>query len=345
MTDLNHTKFNFMRALKIVIPSVLVYLIFFFACKFYGTYFLAIPIGDVQVKNKIISNTILKKNFKFVVLGDSSSIVSLMPQVLGDSTVNLSGWGTSTMDNYYILKRYLASHSEAPKCILLTNSYFTDLHYQGKLWTMQIPTDFYSFQELNDIYNTSKVNGGYPASEYFYVEYLSMVLWAKLKLNLLPFISLRRIIYGPSAENFRYTYRNLDISITRGFVENNKDTKMNQIKLSGEINFYKHPFKPFITEDFYTKETLDLASKHNIHVIVMPSPFNRDFATGQILQHQKDFYAHLQKLSSQFGNSTFILPPKLDGSKFDSLTHIKGEHAKEYSLLFKQAIEGVCPLQ
>lgn len=74
--------------------------------------------------NKDICNTRQEKRYDVLVLGDSASNGAYVPEILSDSTLSLALGGTTAVENYYILKEYLANN-EAPNVIYIS---FSDTH-------------------------------------------------------------------------------------------------------------------------------------------------------------------------------------------------------------------------
>lgn len=75
--------------------------------------------------NREITNTTQEKHYKTVILGDSAANAAYMPEILSDTTINLSLGGTTPFANYYIMKEWLMHH-EAPDTCYIS---FVDFHF------------------------------------------------------------------------------------------------------------------------------------------------------------------------------------------------------------------------
>jgi hypothetical protein len=332
------------QIIKIIAPVIICYAIYFLTLEYFGSYFLQIPVRDIRAKNEIIANREVQKNFKFIILGDSSTAVSVMPKVLGQSAMNFSGWGTSSMDNYYVLRRYLAAHL-APECVLLSNSYNTDLHYKEKLWTTYIHTGFYSLEELGEIYKVSEVFKGYPSSEMSYFQFMFKGIMTKLKLSNLPTISFGMFNFLTPKPVNKYNLNVRKIADTRGFVGTNKKYSPNKEDLDEEMKFYKNGFNPFPAEDYYIQKILELSNAKKIKVIFLPAPMAKVLDMFNPEEYQLKFGLHLKKLMEPFHGTIYLEPIPVNGKHFSSLLHLSNEEAFGYSLRLKSQVKDSCTLE
>lgn len=74
--------------------------------------------------NKEQANTRQEKDYRVIILGDSTANASYAPEILSDDTINLSLGGTTPVENYYILDDWLA-HNNAPDVCYIS---FMDHH-------------------------------------------------------------------------------------------------------------------------------------------------------------------------------------------------------------------------
>jgi hypothetical protein len=208
--------------------------------------------------------------------------------------MNLSGWGTSMMDNYHLFERYM-KHHVAPECILLSTSYNNDLHYKNKLWNGYIFLGFYSFEELAKIYDVSSKINGYPATEMSKEIFLLHSLLTKMKL--MDFENVNFIFYLRNIlTNTKFKYNFGRFKLDRGFVEVNEPANLANKSFRGqEFDFYQKGFIPFPTEDYYLGQFIELARKHNSKVIFLPPPlvkipdfFNPDSFLKDMKNHHVD---------------------------------------------------------
>lgn len=64
-------------------------------------------------------------NFDTVILGDSGAKSALIPELIGDSCINLAVGGATPIEMYYRLSEYIENH-DAPKCAVIM---FAPFHY------------------------------------------------------------------------------------------------------------------------------------------------------------------------------------------------------------------------
>lgn len=329
---------------KIIAPIVVCYGLHYFALEFHDNYLQQIPIKDLKAKNDIIANKLLRENFQTIILGDSSTAVSVMPSVLGRLTMNFSGWGTSSMDNYYVLKRYLSVHSP-PGCILLSTSYNTDLHYQDKFWSIYIYSGFYSFEELSQIYKDSEEFKGYPSREMSYFEFMLKSAMTRLRLYNLPEVNFNKFVFGNKKTIGKYDVDLEKISDNRGFVGSNAAFSGNKLGLDSEVDFFKRGFIPFEAEDHYLRKIFELSNQNKVKVFFLPAPMASipDVFSPEIYQEQLG--EHIKKLMSSFPNMTYLNRIPVKNNKFSSLLHIAKEEAHPYTAILRKQMQERCILE
>lgn len=104
--------------------------------------------------NKEFTHNNQDKYYDAVILGDSMAATSFMPELLSDSTVNLSLSGSSPVEGYYTLKHYLDSN-DAPKDVFIC---YMDYHLAHDDFTFDGSNQVhkYSIKDYWEIYNTIK---------------------------------------------------------------------------------------------------------------------------------------------------------------------------------------------
>jgi len=112
----------------------------------------------------VLSGKFPIRNPKVLILGDSTAGFNYTAGVLPD-TLTLSMFSGSFAEHYYAFKRYLEKYP-APKCVILTASYNWSYHRADRFWDIYPYHNFYSWKELNDIYDTSRKVGDFPATEF-----------------------------------------------------------------------------------------------------------------------------------------------------------------------------------
>ncbi|MFA6238501.1 MAG: hypothetical protein WC635_14300 [Bacteriovorax sp.] len=329
--------------LKVFLPVIVLYGIYYYTVMNYGQFFLQVPVISYKFKNGVIANTkLFKKKFELIILGDSSTAYSIMPVVLGKRSVNLSGWGGSSLISYYMLKRYLDNHSHKPGCVLFSNSHNTDLHYKDKLWTIYILLEFFSVKELSEIYDESVAVNGYPSTEMNYFEFMLKSILSVAKLSNMPEVTTSKLKYIQS-ENFLKIVKQMIAD--RGFTGNIELPQPRHSYLDDELKFFSKGFIPHATDDYYFKKILELGREKGIKILFLPSPLASRAGVFNPDQYRRDSEYHLKKIMQAYPESIYLAPIPVDNKNFITLDHINTDEAFVYSGKLKEQIQAYCTLE
>ncbi len=95
--------------------------------------------------NREVSRQGQDKYYDTVILGDSVANAAYMPELLSDSTINLSLSGSTPLENYYTLQEWLEKHDPPKTCYLS----FTDDHFLffSTFWTRVMYSHRYSLED------------------------------------------------------------------------------------------------------------------------------------------------------------------------------------------------------
>lgn len=327
---------------KTLVPFLLLYLLYILVIWKLEYYVIKMPVRGYDFKNDVAARRAMPQDFDTLILGDSSTALSVVPHYLGNS-VNLSGWGTSSMDNYHMLLRYMENHKN-PSCILLSTTYNHQMHYREKLWTNYIFLNFYSLKELQVIYDeTLKVNG-YPANEMSKVEFLFKGLLTKLKL--LNYDNIDFFFYAESIiknQPLKFKISLPHLKANKGFVESNLSTATPIADFLGDDHsYYLQPFEAFPTEDLYIEKIVDYAKKINSKVIFLPPPLvviPNYFNPAPYLESLKNHISPL--ILKHPGNKYLELIPNTRAD-FYSITHMNTPGAIKFSKKIGEQISSDC---
>lgn len=105
--------------------------------------------------NKEKANSPEDRYYDTIILGDSMANAAYMPEVLSDSTINLSLGGMTPVENYYVLQDWLATHS-APKVCYIS---FQDAHLivEDCFWTRAMYSHRFRPEQNLEILRTAEI--------------------------------------------------------------------------------------------------------------------------------------------------------------------------------------------
>ena len=116
--------------------------------RFGGMYYIT-PEEACLKWNQSITSITQNKEYKTIIVGDSSANAGFMPEALSDTTINLSVLGTSPIEGYYILKEYLQNNQVPQDCFIC----YSDSHYHMMelYWDEIVSNHRLSFKDNVDI--------------------------------------------------------------------------------------------------------------------------------------------------------------------------------------------------
>jgi hypothetical protein len=322
-----------LKKLKLILILISLYGFYFFMVSYFEAYLLQMPSRAYRFNNSIAEKRSLQQDFGILVLGDSSTAVSVVPKLIGNSTVNISGWGASMMETFTLFDRYLKRH-RPPKCIVLSGSYNNDLHYKDKLWTNYIFLNYYDMFELDKIYETSKIYNGYPSTEMSKLNFLLEGFFTKAKLansSNVSFTSFLRSMIIGNAKMRLQIRRNLLIE-RRGYVGSNIPTNLKfEDFLGSELDYYKKGFKPYAAEDYYFNQILKTAAQTKTKVLFLPPPLAELPGFFTPAPYLKDMKSHLEKDLLKYEGNVYLDTIPTNYKHFFSIAHMNNVEAKLYT--------------
>ncbi len=103
---------------------------------------------------------------QILVLGDSTAAFNLNAASLGGAA-SLGMVNGTVIETYYIFRRFLVRHP-APRCVLVSIS-FQEQNREQLFWNQFVKNDFFSAEELREIYRTSQRFNEFPSSSFTYL--------------------------------------------------------------------------------------------------------------------------------------------------------------------------------
>ncbi len=240
--------------------------------------------------NKDKASTTSDKPYEMIILGDSVANAAYAPEILSDRTLNLSLGGTTTVENYYILRDWL-EHNKAPKVCYIS---FMDFHMATLdcFWTRSMYSHRFRFdQNAEMLYAATKYDGPGILSEHPVLDYLSYELRLPNKYIAAFTNASFNQRYKGNAEARRLNELHGGRYIGRGTTEYQSDS---------ENVYTEFTVAPLI--DVYYRKILALCRENQItvRIIKLPLPENRVFTE----EYEKSFYAYYDALEKDYPEIT-----------------------------------------
>lgn len=276
--------------------------------------------------NKDICNTRQEKRYDVLVLGDSASNGAYVPEILSDSTLSLALGGTTAVENYYILKEYLANN-EAPNVIYIS---FSDTHMMREdcFYNRQLYTHRYRLDELTEIISRAK-----------YYEEPSIIT----DTYLTDFISYE----------FYFPNKYITSMMNGGFNQrkNGNDNALKSIELhkgryislNNTVNESQKPvvfdsFKVAPLFDEYYRRIISLCSENNMKLRVIKTTMDENVEFTD--KYEAEFWNYYSQLLSEYDNLTVDWLKETEGHfYFRDNVHMNNRGAR----LFSQKIKSMYP--
>lgn len=254
-----------------------------------------------KYKFDFINNTNL--DFKTLVIGDSTTDAAVIPKLQNNERYNLSLGGSSTIDAYFLLKRYLKNNHKLTNLVIGYNSQSFDKREffirHGLMLNM------FSFLELaelgseldDDLNLLDSNNLGFSSGTInffknlkivrylYYYELLTIQLsLSNYQLNLVGNLfnpSLYKLNYNKYIESLANPYVNLDVR-----------TEVND-KISSDVAPKLIVNKLF---NLYLLKILELAKENRISVYIIHPPINQIYNDNKMLMSAYSKYLNLLSL-------------------------------------------------
>ncbi len=258
------------------------------------------------------------KHYDVVCIGDSACNAAYMPEVMSDSTINLSVLGVSPVEGYYILEEYL-ENNDAPKDIIITY-HDTHFHYMELFWDEIVASHRFDFRTNLKIIKDAKeevtANRGYVGALadlvayqfYFPSKYITAVEKSFEEDRDAINAAARKKI---SLHNGRYTCVGNEEFITGQF----------------------RPYDGFYAKDLYAnylQKAIDLCCQKgiNVHIVKPPLPDNSQMSEEYVNQIN-EFY---QGFVDNNSNVTYAWPVAMyTGADFQDEVHLNNDGAYRFS--------------
>lgn len=283
----------------------------------------------------------------YLIAGDSFGLHSIQPLKISPDSYSVSISGASLMDTYYLLNRI--DLTKIKKGLILTNSMYFKNHYEADFWDRLVLFDFYSFSEMNRIYDQSLVENIFPSTHYSKPYYFLKYFKEKLLLNkntLWALLDSPKSIVAASSK--RDSFEN-KIHTHKGFIPYWPEDRSGFFDMA-YLEFFSKEFTANATDIYYLKKILEFTKSKNLAVYFIQPPIVQrgvnSFESGyqsffqQVQRDNKHFYFHAVKTivpekdfydfyHININGSDKIMPEILDFLKNTDLKKVDTQTARE----------------
>ncbi len=211
-----------------------------------------------------------------------------------DSSFNVSAGGASSIEMYFILKKYLESYP-APQKIVLSQSprFFKELF---AFWGYAVRNDFFEKRELDEIFTAAEllqdtILGTCPRGQawLFKLKYFKYYQ---------PDLRASRIFFGKK--------RNRKMT-TSMIVERGRRPHPLRYQSHSGLNYETRydSFEPSPLLDLYFDKLLELCQKHSIEVVFLNMPMNESSFKKLSPSFKSGFSSYLEQKSKSYSHVLF----------------------------------------
>lgn len=252
-----------------------------------------------------------------IVLGDSTANAAYMPEVLSGDTLNLSLGGTTSIENYYVMKEWLETNPE-PEAVYIS---FMDFHmsYSDSFWSRTMYSHRFPPQINMEILRAAvKYDEASILVDGWFSKFISYELYLP-NMYITPLInaSLNQRYDGNMA-----VYQGDELHGGRYIGRGNGEYVPSDAIVYN--SFYVAPIL-----DFYYRELIELCQDNGIrvHLIKLPLPDNSEFTEEYVNQ----FWTYCNNLLESYPEITVDWFPGYAPSNFVDTHHMNTHGAFQFS--------------
>ncbi|MBL7687701.1 MAG: hypothetical protein JNJ49_06675 [Bdellovibrionaceae bacterium] len=263
----------------------------------------------------------------FIVVGDSTASQALP---LDDSTTgtarSFAVHNGTTLDSYFLLRRYLKRY-QPPPCIVLISVYGAAArHYPERFWSHFVGQNFYSSNELDELYALSSGPHIFPARDFSYPHYRLRVAMETV-FNLFDWRTVSDLIFKPYASTeARQHYR-------RARRSNGSMPWQTGVGKPppGPTSYQDHLFEDFVVDPVADYAIAQLASIKGTNLLIMNPPISERIRNKKSEEWFSRFKSHMTKTAAKFPNIILSLQePWLKDIAFQNSTHLGPNGDREF---------------
>lgn len=262
-----------------------------------------------------------KHDDELIILGDSRAKSGILADRFSCKAYNLSLGGTSPIEMYFSLSKYLESGNKPKKAILA----FAPQHYYRNdcFWERTVYFHYLSLSEISQVLHEAKEYKNYQ----IYTE--------NCNGNALQYLLYMPAKYGTALINSGFAGRyNTNIEIYEYVNADLGYKEYGKAEYSDEINFEASE-KTFFYDrltDSYLRKIIDLCQDNNIELIIEQIPMNESSYNVISASYKKNYEDYMKSLSIDYPN--IIIQPYityLPNRYFGDSSHLNRLGAEVYT--------------
>lgn len=263
----------------------------------------------------------------FIVVGDSTASRALpLSEGTTGSARSFAVHGGTTIDSYFLLRRYLERH-QPPPCIVLITSYgAAGRSYPERFWSLFVSQNFYRSGELEELYALSSRLDTYPASDLSYPIYRLRIAEETL-FNLFDWRTVSNLVFKPySTREARQRYR----LARRG--NGSMPWQRGVGKPSPSSTAYQdHLFQDFIIDPLTDYAIAQLAGIKGANLLIMNPPTSDRIRNQKSEEWFSKFGNHMKEIAAKYPSIILNLQdPWLKDIAFYDATHLGPNGDREF---------------
>lgn len=217
--------------------------------------------------NKTFTKSSHEKQYDVVIIGDSMAATSFMPELLSDSTINLSLSGSSPVEGYYTLKEYL-DNNKAPKDVFIS---YMDYHLAHDDFTFSTCNQVHKFSltDYIEIYKNIKKTKADQFESVQIEDYWSNAIASSFYMPSEYIASIiNSIKEGGRYENNKISYDEITQHFGRSCIMTNNISDSTGIRYDN--------FSVSSLQSCYYKKIIDLCETKQINLHIIKLPLDRN---------------------------------------------------------------------
>lgn len=253
-----------------------------------------------------------------LLLGDSRMKIDVNPQELGMDAYSLALAGSTPIEAYYSLQRYL-ENNDRPSAVMIG---FAPTH----LMHMENYTKRCMYFHYYDLATTDEINanilrlGG--------KDYRAEALQHEYRL---PIIYLKGILHSIGKGNVQINKKSYQeaASLSGGMILNGKIAADKEV-LPEETKDAGFAVMPIL--DYYLRETIELCQQNNIPVRIIQLPMS-EYGLSRLQQagYYGEYQQYMMELQDQYGIPVEMDIPIYEHDEFADSSHLNAEGTKRFT--------------
>ncbi|MCR5688426.1 MAG: hypothetical protein K6G58_10445 [Lachnospiraceae bacterium] len=266
----------------------------------------------------------VSQDFDTVIVGDSGAMSALIPELIGDSCINMAAGGATSVEMYFFLSEYLEDH-EAPKTAVIM---FAPFHY-WHIDNYETRTQYFRAVGLSDLCRLQSDAKACGALSVRHDGWLTGELSARLGLpnRYLPAIYASRFVLRREEnekilEDLRAAHGWGSFGTQDGCWDESYETSYEDMTIDGDAKL--------IT--LYMQKLLRLCDDNGIRIVLLQPAVN-DATFEKLNEHYYGSYRnYIKQLSAVAGDMVYETDLRVyDGRYFSDTSHLNREGAEKFT--------------